>query len=296
MGLRNNCNGLAVKKASQVMRIGLIAGNGQFPILFTKAAKAKGIEVYAVAHLKEADPSLEDHVDGIEWIHLGQLKRPIAYFKEHHITEAVMIGGIRKTRIFTDLRLDTKAVAIISNLRSTHDDGILRAVAKVFENEGITIKPSTFLLPELLAPKGCWTRRKPKRTEWANIDLGWKLAKEIGRLDIGQCVVAGNGSILAVEAIEGTDATIRRGAALGKGSVVVVKVCKPNQDYRFDIPAVGLKTIHTMHEAGARVLAIEAGKAVVFDRQEMIDLANRFGITILALKGIESLSLKRNYL
>jgi hypothetical protein len=139
-------------------------------------------------------------------------------------------------------------------------------------------------LPNILAQEGCWTKRKPSRTEKADIELGWKLAKEIGRLDIGQCVVVGGGSVLAVEAIDGTDATIMRGGRLGEGTAVVVKVCKPNQDIRFDIPAVGVQTIKTMHEAGAKILVVEARKAVVFDKVEMIDLANKFGISIVALE------------
>ena len=139
-------------------------------------------------------------------------------------------------------------------------------------------------VPDLLAQPGCWTKQKPSRSEKKDIELGWKMAKEIGRLDIGQCVVVGGGSVLAVEAIDGTDATIMRGGKLGRGDAVVVKVCKPNQDIRFDIPAVGAETIKTMEEAGAKVLVVEAGKAIVFDRQEMINLADEFGITIVAME------------
>ena len=160
----------------------------------------------------------------------------------------------------------------------------MREFVRILEEEGIEIKSSTFLVPELLAPPGCWTKRKPSQAEKKDLDIGWKLAKEIGRLDIGQCVVVGGGSVLAVEAIDGTDATIKRGGKLGKGSAVVVKVCKPHQDTRFDIPAVGAGTINTMHEAGAKVLGMEAGKAVVFDRKDMIDLANEFGIVIVAIE------------
>jgi DUF1009 family protein len=138
-------------------------------------------------------------------------------------------------------------------------------------------------LPDLLARKGCWTERKPTRSEKTDIELGWKLAKEIGRLDIGQCVVVGGGSVLAIEAIDGTDSTIIRGGKLGKGAAVVVKVCKPNQDMRFDIPAVGAQTIKSMHEAGAKVLVVEAGKAIVFDREEMIDLADKLGIAVVGM-------------
>lgn len=263
-------------------RIGLIAGSGQFPIIFSKAAKSRGFSVYSVAYLNETDPRLEDDVDAIEWIHLGQVKRLIKFFHKNNINEAVMMGAITKTKMFSDVKPDTKAIALVASLRHTHDDGLLRAFARLLEKEGIQIRPSTFLLPDLLAPKGCWTKRKPTRSEKSDIEIGWKVAKEIGRLDIGQCVVVCGGSILAVEAIDGTDATIKRGGKLAQGEVVVVKVCKPNQDIRFDIPAVGSQTITVMQEAGARVLIIEAGKAVVFDRQAMIARADRLGMSIVA--------------
>jgi len=265
------------------MRIGLIAGSGQFPIIFSKAAKSKGFAIYAVAYLKEADDRLKNYVDDIEWMHLGQVKRLIKFFKKNNISEAVMMGAIKKTRMFSDLKPDTKAISILTGMKHTHDDGLLRAFAGVLEKEGIRIQGSTFLLPDLLAQEGCWTKRKPNRNEKSDVDLGWSLAKEIGRLDIGQCLVIECGSVLAVEAIDGTDATIKRGGKLGKGESVVIKVCKPNQDKRFDIPAVGAQTVKTMYEAGVKVLAIEAEKAVVFDKEEMITLANKYGITIIAM-------------
>jgi len=266
------------------MRIGLIAGSGQFPLIFSKAAKKKGYTICATAFVNETDPGIEAYADTVEWMHLGQLKRLIRFFKKQQVTEAVMMGAIRKTRIFTDIKPDMKAIAIITKLRHIQDDNLLSTFARVLEEEGIHIKASTFLVPELLAPEGCWTRRKPGRTEKADIDLGWRLAKEIGRLDIGQCVVVGGGSTLAVEAIDGTDETISRGGKLGNGNAVVVKVCKPNQDTRFDIPAVGTRTIETMYASGARILVVEAGRAIVFNRQEMIDLADRHDIAVLARK------------
>ncbi|MFH2218796.1 MAG: UDP-2,3-diacylglucosamine diphosphatase LpxI [Pseudomonadota bacterium] len=265
------------------MKIGLIAGSGQFPIIFSKAAKSNGFVVCAVAHNKETDPGLADHVDAIEWIHLGQIKRILNFFKKNNVHQAVMLGGITKTRMFSDVRPDLKAISLVSNMKNTHDDGLLRAFADFLEKEGILIRASTFLLPELIAPDGCWTKRKPTRSERSDIALGWTLAKEFGRLDIGQCVVVGGGSVLAVEAIDGTDATIQRGGKLGKGNAVAVKICKPKQDRRFDIPAVGAQTIKIMHEAGVAALAVETGKAVVFDRDEMIALADAFGIAIIAM-------------
>ena len=264
-------------------KIGLIAGNGQFPLLFAQAAQQKGWQVHAAAYRNETDPLLTQHVASLEWFYLGQLKRLIKYFRHQGVHRAVMLGGITKTRMFTNVRPDIKAIALVASMRHTHDDAILRAFAEALESEGIQIQASTFLLPELLAPPGVWTRRKPSRSENEDIRLGWKIAKEIGRLDIGQCVIVGGGSVLAVEAIEGTDAAIRRGGQLGKGQAVVVKVCKPTQDTRFDIPAVGLATIETMHAAGVKTLAIEAGKAVVFDREAMIAQADGCGVAIVAL-------------
>ncbi len=264
--------------------IGLIAGNGQFPVIFAKVAKSKGFKVYAVAHNNETEPVLGKHVHTVEWIYIGQIKRIISFFKKNNIHQAVLLGAITKTKMFSDVRPDLKAISLISTMMNTHDDGLLRSFCRVLENEGIKIMSSTFLLPDLLAPEGCWTLRKPTRTEKKDMELGWKLAKEIGRLDIGQCVVVGKGSVLAVEAIDGTDATILRGGKLGKGSAVIVKVSKPDQDLRFDMPAAGVETIRTMHSAKARMLVVEAGKTVVFDRKKMIELADECGITIIARK------------
>lgn len=264
-------------------RVGLIAGGGQFPFIFAQKARLKGYEVYAAAFLNEADTSLKDQVDTIEWMNLGQVGKLIRFFKSNGVTQAVMMGGIQKTRILKDIKPDFKAISMMMGMKSSHDDAVLRAFAHVLEKEGIRILASTFLLPELLAPEGCWTKKKPTRTQKEDMVLGWRIAMEIGKLDIGQCVVVGGGSVLAVEAIDGTDATIRRGASLGKDAVVV-KVCKPNQDFRFDVPATGAKTIETMAEAGAVVLLLEAGKAVVFDREKMISLADKKEIAIVAAR------------
>ncbi len=275
-------NGIAGQR-----KIGLIAGNGQFPLIFARAARSRGLSVYAVAHIGETVEELARQVDAIQWLHVGQIKKLIRFFKRNGVRVAAMIGGIRKTRMFTDVRPDTKAIALFAAMRHTHDDGILRAFAEVLEKSGIRVLPSTELVPELLAQEGCWTRRRPSRAERADIELGWKLAKEVGRLGIGQCVVMGGGSVLAVEAIDGTDATIARGAGLGRGNAVVVKICKPNQDLRFDIPAVGVETVETMAAHGATALAVEAGRTVVFDREKMVAAADGAGIAIVALKGVD---------
>jgi hypothetical protein len=267
----------------RVERLGLIAGGGQFPLIVAKAAAEKGISVYAVAHIDETDPGLASVADEIEWIHLGRMGRLIKFLKKNRVRDAVMAGTITKTRMFTNVRPDLKALAVLAAIDHTRDDKILRAFAGLLEKEGIAVRSSTFMLPELLAPEGYWTRRRPSGSETADVRIGWKLAKEIGRLDIGQCVVLRDGSVLAVEAIDGTDVTIRRGGMLGNGKTVVVKVSKPDQDMRFDVPALGPKTIETMHEVGASVLVVEAGGTVVFDRKEMIGLADKYGIAICAL-------------
>ena len=262
-------------------KIGLIAGSGQFPVLFSKAALKNGFSVYTAAYLNEADQELTRLSEKIQWLHLGQVKRLIKFFKQNGVNRAVMLGAVRKTRLFTDVKPDMRAISIIAGMRNTHDDAIMRAFADSLEKENIKIEPSTFLLPELLATKGVWTNRKPSRSEKKDIAMGFSVAKEIGRLDIGQSVVVGGGSILAVEAIDGTDATIKRGGQLGKGEAVLVKVCKPNQDFRFDVPSVGVKTIETMSQYDVGVLAIEADRTVVFDRLEMTRMANENNIAII---------------
>jgi len=273
-----------MKRIGQTKRIGLVAGGGQFPLLFSHKARLQGYSVFAAAFRSETDPALADCVSAVEWLYLGQVSRLLRFFRKHEVTEAVMVGTIQKTRMFTDVRPDIKAIALVAGMRHTHDDGLLRAFAALMEREGVRILPSTLLLPELLVSEGCWTQRRPSASELDDVRIGWRIAKAVGALDIGQSIVVGGGSVLAVEAIDGTDATILRGGRLGAGNAVVVKVCKPEQDVRFDMPAVGARTIETMQESGARVLAVEAEKAVVFDREKMIELADRWGISVLGLR------------
>jgi DUF1009 family protein len=265
-------------------RIGVIAGSGQFPCVFSKAARERGLKVYAVAHVGETDSRLETLVDEIKWVKIGQLKRLIAFFKENGVRDAVLAGAITKTKMFSGVRPDLRALKVLATMDHTQDDGLLRAFAGELEKEGITIHPSTFLVPELLAKKGCWTRRKPTKSEMADVRFGWRIVKEIGRLDIGQTVVVRNGSVMAVEAIDGTDATITRGGKLGLEKTVVVKASKPRQDLRFDMPAVAVKTIQTMRDVGASVLAVEAGKTVVFEMEEVVALADQSGIAIIGIE------------
>lgn len=262
----------------------MIAGSGPFPIIFARKAASRGYAVFAVGYHGETDPKLAEHVVAMETLHLGQIGRLIRFFKKAGVEAAVMIGAVRKPSSIRQIRPDFKALALFAGMRhNTHDDRLLRAFANALEREGIRVRSSTFLLPELLSEKGCWTRRSPTPEEMHDIELGWKMAKEIGRLDIGQCVVVANGTVLAVEAIDGTDSTILRGGRLSEGNAVVVKVCKPIQDFRFDVPAVGAGTVRTMQDAGARVLAVEAGKSLVFDKEEMVAIADDAGISIIAL-------------
>jgi len=265
-------------------RIGLIAGSGPFPLIFAEKARKKGYQVAAVGYHDETDSDLANAVDAMEILHLGQIRKLIKFFKRHQVSHAVMIGAIKKPGSIAAIRPDFKAIALYAGMRhNTHDDNVLRTFAKALEDEGIEMRSATFLLPELLAKEGCWTKRKPSRDEQVDMELGWKMAKAIGNLDIGQCVVVSNGTVMAVEAIDGTDSTIRRGAELADGNAVVVKVCKPLQDFRFDVPTVGTQTIRTMQASGATVLVVEAGKSLVLDASEMIRLADQCHISIIAL-------------
>lgn len=246
------------------------------------SAKKQGLRVVAVAHKDETDPVLAERVDVITWINLGQLGRLIHALKRNGVQKALMAGTVSKRRMFEKVRFDLKGISLISRLAVFHDDNILRAVASQLAKDGIEIVPSTQYLPELLAPPGCLTEKRPGKEEKEDIQLGWTIAKELGRLDVGQCVVVRNGTVLALEAIEGTNETIMRGGKLAREKAVVVKVSKPDQDLRFDVPSVGLETVTVMSQVKASVLAVEAGKTLLFDREEMIDYADKAGISIVS--------------
>jgi DUF1009 family protein len=217
-------------------------------------------------------------------VKLGQLGKIIAFFKQEDVRKTVFIGSITKTNIFRDVRPDLKGLGLWNKIDIKQDDAILRAVADRLEKDGIEVVASTGYVPELLFPKGILTRKKPTKDQMADIVFGWEVARSLGNLDIGQCVVVRNQTVLAVEAIEGTDATILRGGALGKEKAVVVKLRKPNQDLRFDLPAVGMKTIDSMKEVNASVLAVEAEFALFFDREAVIQAANNAGIVIVGVE------------
>ena len=254
-------------------------------MMVAKAAKKRDLRVVAIAHVDETDPLLSDEVDEITWVKLGQFGHLIKALKKFGASRTIMAGSITKRKMFDGLKPDLRELALMSKLAIFHDDDILVAVAKELAKEGIDIINCVSYLPELLAPEGCFTRKSPSRSERQDIDLGWKIAKELGRLDIGQCVVLRDKTILALEAIDGTDETILRGGRLAREKAVVVKVSKPDQDMRFDIPTVGLRTIELMSQVKVAVLAIEAGKTLMFDRDEMIKSANKAGISIIAIAG-----------
>jgi len=260
--------------------IGIIAGGGQFPILAAESAGNQGFRVVAVAHQGDSDPALADVTDRLVWVKLGQLGKIISVFKKEGVRKALMAGSISKGNMFR-ARPDLKGIALISRLAILHDDGILRAVASDLAKEGIEIVSSTEYLPELIAPKGCLTKKRPDKGQEEDIRLGWNVAKELGRLDVGQCVVIRNRTVLALEAIDGTNETIKRGGMIAGKDAVVVKVSKPEQDLRFDMPSAGLETLEVMAGVKASVLAVEAGKTLLFDRRKMIEYADRTGISIV---------------
>jgi DUF1009 family protein len=270
--------------------VGLLAGAGRFPILFAEKARRVGLPVVCVGIRHMAPPELAGVVDRFYWAGLARLGRMIRCFKREQVEQVVMAGKVFKTAIYTPWRIlslfpDWRTIQFWYNRRrpDNRDDTLLLSVIKEFAVDGLHFASALELCPELLVVAGILTRRPPTCQEENDIAFGWDLAKEMGRLDVGQSVAVKERAVLAVEAIEGTDRAIARAGDLCRaGDFVVVKVAKPQQDMRFDVPTVGCSTIETMHHAGGRVLAIEAGKTIVIDQAETIALANRYGITIVA--------------
>lgn len=261
----------------------MIAGNGKFPLIFAQQAKRKGVTLVTVAHRGETPKEIEELGDEVTWIYVGELGKIIRTFRQAGVTEAVMAGGIRKVKLFSNFKPDLKGAAFLARMRSRDDDRLLRGVAEELEEEGIRVLESTLFLSEVIPAEGVLTRRAPSGPEWEDVRLGFRVAKEIGRLGIGQCVVVKNRVVLAVEAAEGTDEAIRRGGGLGKAGFVVVKVSKPGQDLRFDVPAVGADTIQAVHEHKGAVLAVEAGKTILLEKERMLEKAERAGIAVVAV-------------
>ena len=265
-------------------RIGLIAGNGTFPLLFARTARDEGLSVAAVAHEGETVPELADCVDSITWIKVGQLDAIVRTFQAHGVRRAVMAGGIRKAALMDGFAPDERAVRFLSRLTRWSDDALLRGVADELESEGIAVVESTLFLESLLAPVGVLTARQPDAAQWADIRYGMAAAKGIGAWDIGQTVVVKSRMVLAVEALEGTDAALRRGGALGRGGAVAVKVSKPGQDLRFDVPAIGPATVDVCREAGIAVLAVEASATLVLDREAICNAAAAADVAVVGIR------------
>lgn len=277
--------------ARDLQTIGIIAGGGQFPLLFIEAAHKEGRRVVVVAHKGETDEQVAAAADAAVWVKLGQLGRVISFLQKEGAGETVFLGSITKTQIFRDVLPDFKALTLWNKIDRKQDDAILRAFAVALEKEGIKVLESTIYLRHLLFPAGILTKKKLSAAQRQDIVFGWQNARAIGKLDIGQCVVVRDCTVLAVEAIEGTDAAILRGGMLAKEKAVVVKVKKPGQDFRFDLPATGLTTIKTLQQVKGSVLAVEAGQSLLFDREKMIEEANKSGIVVVGVTECEDGSL-----
>ena len=263
--------------------MGLIAGNGKFPLLFAAEAKRAGYTLVAVAHRGETLEDIGKIVDDVTWLYVGQLGKIIRTFQRAGVTQAVMAGGIQKVKLFSNFWPDVRGARFLARAKSRDDDGLLRGLAEELAAEGIEILDSTLCLSHIIAAPGVLTARQPSSEEWEDIRLGFRVAKEIGRLGIGQTVIVKDHVVVAVEALEGTDAAIQRGGRLAKSGCVVVKVSKPEQDLRFDVPAVGVDTITNIHEAGGVVLAVEAGKTILVERDSMLSQAEKLGIAVVAV-------------
>ena len=275
------------------MRIGLIAGNGTFPLLVLDAARAAGYEVVVVAIKEETSPEIEDHGAGsVHWLSLGELSKLIETFKREGVQRAVMAGQVKHKQIFSAIKPDWRLAKLLFSLTTRNTDSLLGAVAKVLAEEGITLENSTVLLEPLLVKSGVLTRRAPAEQERKNIEYGRIVARQLAQHDIGQTVVIAESACVAVEAMEGTDATIERagrimGSLHGDASTLsraltVVKIAKPNQDMRFDVPVIGMKTIEVMQAAGATCLALDAGKCLMLDGEKILEAADDAGIAVVA--------------
>jgi UDP-2,3-diacylglucosamine hydrolase len=274
--------------AETSLRYGLIAGNGQFPLLVLEAARSRGIEMVVAAIREEASPELESRAACLHWLGLGELSRLIRVFKQEGVSRALMAGQVKHTRIFSSIRPDWKLMQLLFSLPEKNTDALIGGVAKVLLEEGIVLEDSTLFLEPLLASAGILTQRGPNAEESRNLDYGRKVARGLAQYDIGQTVVVADGACVAVEAMEGTDAVIRRAAALAGGKALsVIKVAKPNQDMRFDVPVVGLPTIAVMRECGATALSLDAGKTLLFDRDKLLAAADAAGIAIVGTRAGE---------
>src|SRR5882724_1310829 len=268
---------------AQLKGWGLIAGNGRFPFLVLEGARSQGIEMAVIALKEEASPELEKIAKRLHWVSIGELSKTIELLQQEGVKQAVMAGQVKHNKIFSAIRPDWKLAKLLFSLPRKNTDALIGAVARVLEDEGIRLVDSTLFLKPLVPDPGVLTRRAPNEHEAEDIAYGLGVARQIANLDIGQTVVIADRACLAVEAMEGTDETIERAARIASGKrLVVVKVSKPKQDMRFDVPVVGLPTIQQMRACGATALAVDAGRILFFDREKLIELANQAGIAIQA--------------
>ena len=268
------------------MRLGLIAGNGRFPFLVLEAARAAGHHVTIIALKDEAFPDLataaaRPPAADVNWISIGQLGKCISLLKEAGVSEAVMAGQVKHTKLFSDIRPDLTALGLITRLKSRNTDAIISAVADVLRDHGITLLDSTVFLAPLLARDGVLTARAPQAEEQTDLTFGYSIADAIAGLDIGQTIAVKAAAVVAVEAMEGTDAVIARAGQLAGRGVRIVKVAKPKQDMRFDVPVVGVSTIESMKEAGATLLSVDAGRTLMFDLDAVLASADEAGIAVV---------------
>jgi UDP-2,3-diacylglucosamine hydrolase len=267
---------------------GLIAGNGRFPFLVLEGARSQGIEMAVIALKEEASPELQNVARRLHWVSLGELSKAIALMQQEGVKRAVMAGQVKHNKIFSSIRPDWKLAKVLFSLPKKNTDSLIGAVAKVFEEEGIEFVDSTTFLKPLLPEAGVLTRRAPDEREAADIEYGLGVARHIAAMDIGQTVVIADRACVAVEAMEGTDETITRAARFAEGKpLVVVKISKPKQDMRFDVPVVGLPTVEAMKKSGVTALAIDAQRTLLFDRDALIESANIARIAIQAFPPVQ---------
>jgi UDP-2,3-diacylglucosamine hydrolase len=264
------------------MKFGLIAGNGKFPFMVVEGARQSGVSLVVAAIREETDPEMDQRAERVKWVGIGQLGRMIRFFKEEGVEKAIMAGQVKHVQIFSRAVPDARMLKVLLKLPRRNTDSLIGAIASELQSEGIELVDSTCFLQDSLPKSGTLTRREPSKQEREDIEYGLEIAREIARLDLGQTIVVRGKACVAIEAMEGTDETIRRAGKLVNGRLTVVKVAKPDQDMRFDVPVVGVPTIEAMLEAGATCLCITAGKTLMFDHDEMIATAEKHKISIVA--------------
>lgn len=264
------------------MKFGLIAGNGRFPFLVVEGARKAGASLAVVAIKEETDKEIEKVAEKVVWVGIGQLGKMISFFKKEGVEKAIMAGQVKHVQIFSGAFPDWRMAKMLYNLPRRNTDALIGGIADELAKDGIELIDSTYFMREHLATEGVLSKRKPSDTELANIEYGLHIANEIARLDLGQTIVVRASACVAIEAMEGTDATIKRAGELAKGKLTVVKVAKPVQDMRFDVPVVGVPTIETMIRAGATCLCLTPNKTLIFEREKMLKLANDYKICVVS--------------